>query len=375
MVQLFTFTRAFGIIIWMILERIKIRNYRNYEEAEIFPSERLNLFVGDNAQGKTNLLESIYFASLGKSARTPRDKELIMWEKEQAVINARVSKRAGCDDILIKLDSAKRIAINGMPISRMSELMGVLTTVFFSPDELKIVKDGPSERRRFIDIALCQLSKVYFDCLSRYNKVLLHRNKLLKNNPTDDALEVWDMQLISEGAKVIKTRRGFVETLSGFASGVHLDITGGEHLELVYESTPGASVPEIADNLREKLIKSRDRDKYLCTTSAGPQRDDIAIKVNGIDLRSYGSQGQQRSAALSMKLAEMELLKEHSGEYPVLLLDDVLSELDESRQAKLLTRIKPYQTIITGTHITPDVRERLGTVKEYRVSAGKVTEA
>lgn len=358
----------------MILERIKIRNYRNYGEAEITPSERLNLFIGDNAQGKTNLLESIYFSSLGKSPRTPRDKELIMWGTGQAAVHTRVSKRAGCDDILIKLDTAKRIAVNGMPISRMSELMGVLTTVFFSPDELKIVKEGPGERRRFIDIALCQLSRVYFDCLSRYNKALLHRNKLLKNDPSDDALEVWDMQLVTEGSKVIKTRRGFVEKLNGFAESIHLDITSNEKLELGYEGISGGDVGAIAVNFHNELKRARAHDKRHSVTSVGPQRDDIAILANGTDLRAYGSQGQQRSAALSMKLAEMELLKEHGGEYPVLLLDDVLSELDESRQSKLLARIKSYQTIITGTHLSSEVREKLCGAKEYTVAGGSVRE-
>lgn len=358
----------------MVLERIKITNYRNYSAAEIFPSERLNLFVGDNAQGKTNLLESIYFSSLGKSARTPRDKELIKWGEAQASVSARISKRAGCDDILIKIDNAKRIAINNMPISRMSELMGVLTTVFFSPDELKIVKDGPGERRRFADIALCQLSKVYFDCLSRYNKILAHRNRLLKDKPTEASIDLWDMQLVAEGAKVIKTRRGFIKKLNGFAGKIHLDITGTEKLELGYESVEGEDIETITANFTAALKKSRDRDKHLCVTSAGPQRDDIAISADGTDLRTYGSQGQQRSAALSLKLAEMELLKEHTGEYPVLLLDDVLSELDETRQNKLLSHIKSYQTIITGTHLSPDVREKLGKAKEYKVESGNVFE-
>ena len=359
----------------MTLERLTIRNYRNYAEAEIFPSGQLNLFIGDNAQGKTNLLESICFASIGKSPRTTKDKELIKWGSGQASVKARVSKKAGYDDILIRLDGAKRIAINNLPITKMSELMGVLTTVLFTPDELKIVKDGPGERRRFIDIALCQLSRVYFDYLTKYNRILAQRNKLLKDSPSEEAIDLWDAQLVAVGARIIKTRRGFLARLNGFAEAIHLDITGNEALSLGYEGIDGDDIDAISDNFSALLKKSRDRDKHLCVTSVGPQRDDIMIMASGVDLRAYGSQGQQRSAALSLKLAEMELLKAQSGEYPVLLLDDVLSELDESRQNKLLGRIKPYQTIITGTHLAPEVRKMLGAAKEYRVCDGTVNEA
>lgn len=355
------------------LERLTIYNYRNYDIADIRPSERLNVFVGDNAQGKTNLLESIYFSSIGRSPRTPRDNELIKWGADSATVKTRVSKKSGYDDVMIRLDNAKRITINGMPISRLGELMGVLTTVLFTPDELRIVKDGPGERRRFIDIALCQMSKVYFDCLSRYNRVLSQRNKLLKNNPTDDAIELWDAQLSSVGARVIKTRRGFVEKLAAFAGEMHRDISGTEQMTLKYESIEGQSTDEIESNFLAALKKSRERDKMLFATSVGAQRDDVAIMADDCDLRAYGSQGQQRTAALSLKLAVMELFREQTGEYPVLLLDDVLSELDETRQSKLLSHIKSYQTIVTATDFSADVRRALGAVKEYHVSGGSVT--
>lgn len=356
----------------MILQQLKIINYRNYSEAEIFPSERLNLFVGGNAQGKTNLLESIYFASLGKSPRTPRDKELIKWGETQATIKAKVLKKCGADELLVKIDTAKRIAINGLSILRMRELMGVIMTVFFSPDELKIVKDGPSERRRFIDIALCQLSKAYFDTLARYNKTLAQRNKLLKNNPKDESIDLWDGQLSTEGARVVHSRRELVSQLDIYAGQVHYDITDNEKLCLSYEGIEGESYEEIKYNMDIALKANRQRDKQYCATSVGPHRDDILISANGTDLRAYGSQGQQRSAALSLKLAEMELLKELSGEYPILLLDDVLSELDEKRQTKLLSKIKSYQTIITGAYISNDVKKMIGSAKEYAVDNGKV---
>lgn len=358
----------------MRIEKLTIADYRNYAFAEISPCEGVNLFIGDNAQGKTNLLESIYLASVGRSARTPRWQELIKWGKEEALVRVRVRKDVGADEITLRLGKEKRIQINGLPITRIGELMGVLKTVLFSPDELKIVKEGPGERRRFMDIALCQLSKAYFYALSRYNKILAQRNKLLKsNNPTDEAVEVWDMQLVREGARVVKTRRGFVERLLPLAADIHADLTGGEKLELSYEGVTGNSVDEIAADFAAALAKSRARDRQFAVTHVGPQRDDLAIAADGVDLRSYGSQGQQRSAALSLKLAEMELLKQESGEYPVLLLDDVLSELDEKRQSKLLERICAYQTVLTGTGITDEVRARLGNPTEYRVEKGNVT--
>lgn len=356
----------------MRIERLTIKNYRNYASADIMPGGGVNLFVGNNAQGKTNLLESIYLASVGRSARTPRWQELIKWNESEALVRVGVRKDVGGDSVEIRLDKEKRVAINGLPITRIGELMGVLKTVLFSPDELRIVKEGPGERRRFIDIALCQLSKAYFYALTRYNKILAQRNKLLKSNPTDETLEVWDMQLAKEGARVIKTRRGFVERLKPLAETVHRDITGTETLVLSYEGISGENAEEIESNFAAALKKSRDRDRIFMLTHVGPQRDDLAITADGIDLRSYGSQGQQRSAALSLKLAEMELLKIESGEYPVLLLDDVLSELDAYRQTKLLSHIKAYQTVITCTSLSDDVREKLGDVTEFSVTAGTV---
>ena len=356
----------------MRIERLTIRNYRNYASADVTPGGGVNLFVGNNAQGKTNLLESIYLASVGRSARTPRWQELIKWNESEALVRVVVKKDVGRDGVEIRLDKEKRVAINGLPVTRIGELMGVLKTVLFSPDELRIVKEGPGERRRFVDIALCQLSKAYFYALTRYNKILAQRNKLLKNNPTDDALTVWDMQLAREGARVIKTRRGFVGRLSPLAEAVHRDITGSETLTLGYEGIAGESAEEIETNFMAALVKSRARDRMFMLTHVGPQRDDLAIAADGIDLRSYGSQGQQRSAALSLKLAEMELLKAESGEYPVLLLDDVLSELDSYRQTKLLSHIKAYQTIITCTSVPDDVREKLGDITEFSVTAGSV---
>ncbi len=358
----------------MRIEKLAIANYRNYASADITLGGGVNLFIGENAQGKTNLLESIYLASVGRSARTPRWQELIKWGEKEAFVRIRVRKDVGGDEIAVRLGAEKHILINGMPITRIGELMGVLKTVLFSPDELAIVKDGPGERRRFMDIALCQLSKAYFYTLTRYNKILSHRNKLLKSHPSAAELEVWDIQLIKEGARVVKTRRGLITRLTGLAVDIHRDVSGGETLALTYEGAGGETLAEIEGTLEAELKRNRERDLQFAVTHVGPQRDDIAITADGVDLRSFGSQGQQRTAALSLKLAEMELLKEESGEYPVLLLDDVLSELDENRQAKLLERIKSYQTIITGTSVSAEVREAIGQYCEYGVVGGEVAQ-
>ncbi len=356
----------------MVIERLTIKNYRNYAFAEIYPSKGVNLFIGDNAQGKTNLLESVRLASVGRSSRTPRWQELIKWGEKAASVNVRVRKDVGADEVTVRLGDAKSVAVNGFPVSRIGELMGVVKTVLFTPDELGIVKNGPGERRRFADIALCQLSRAYFYALTRYNKILSQRNRLLKSDPADDALEVWDLQLAREGAGVIKSRKGFVRRINALAEQIHSEIAESEKLEVRYDGIDGESKEEIERNFYALLSAGRKRDKQFCVTHYGPQRDDIAISANGVDLRTYGSQGQQRSAALSLKLAEMELLKQESGEYPVLLLDDVLSELDHKRQSELIKKIGAYQTIITCTHLPDDVRARIGKVTEFEVVNGSV---
>ena len=358
----------------MTIDKITVKNYRNYAFAEVTLSGGVNLFTGNNAQGKTNLLESVRLASVGKSSRTPRWQELVKWGEDSGTVKVSVNKYVGRDEITVQLGAKKQVLINGLPISKMGELMGVLKTVLFSPDELKIIKDGPQERRRFMDISICQLSKAYFYTLTRYNKILSQRNKLLKENPTEDALCVWDMQLAKEGARVVKTRRGFIRRLNNFAVKVHNEVTEGEQLKLTYEGVEGDSVEQVERNFLEQLKRERRRELALAVTQVGPHRDDFSIAASGIDLRAYGSQGQQRTAALSLKLAEMELYGEESGEYPVLLLDDVLSELDEKRQTKLLERIQKYQTIITCTGLSDEVRNKLGKLKEFRVIKGKVEE-
>ena len=360
----------------MVVKKVELYDYRNYANLSVDFCGGINILCGDNAQGKTNLLEAIYFCGVGRSPRTPRDKELIKKGSERGKIKLTQEDRGGENTVEILLDvrENKRVAINGMPISRMGELMGAFAAVYFSPDEMRIIKDAPGDRRRFMDIALCRMSKSYFYLLGRYNKILSQRNRLLKSGKvTDDVLDVWDAQLVSAGAKIAKTRRGYVERLSKFASEAHEYLSDGkEKLYLEYEGFAG-SEQEAAESFASELMRNRERDKMLCFTSVGIQKDDIAVKIGETDVRAYGSQGQQRTAALSLKLSEMELHGEQSGEYPVLLLDDVLSELDPYRQRKLIERSRKYQTVISCTHLPAEISSALGDYALYTVKSGQVS--
>ncbi|MCL2797338.1 MAG: DNA replication/repair protein RecF [Firmicutes bacterium] len=364
----------------MFVKSLEIVNFRNYRRQHLTLSPGVNVFSGDNGQGKTNLLEAVYFASIGKSTRTSRDKELILWDEERAKVTVTVEKSFGDEtaELIISRGENKRVAVNGMPVTRLGELMGVVGTVFFSPSELKIVQAGPGERRSFIDIAVCQLSKAYFYLLLRYNKILAQRNRLLKSgHATSDALDIWDAQLAAVGAKVVKTRRGFVRNLAPYACENHLFLSGGaEDLALFYEGIGGETAEETERAMLCELKKERERDLKLGFTHSGPHKDDLILKIGAADIRSYGSQGQQRTAALSLKLSELQLATATRGECPVLLLDDVLSELDVGRQQKLLERIQGFQTLLTCTHLEPGVRARLGGgLTEFRVERGAAERA
>ena len=360
----------------MIVKRAQLKDYRNYAEACVDFEEGINLICGDNAQGKTNLLEAIYLCSVGKSPRTPRDRELIRKGCDRGRVKLTQCDRGGENTVEIILDRTenKRVAINGMPILKMGELMGVVAAVYFSPDEMRIIKDAPGDRRRFMDIALCRMSKAYFYLLTRYDKALAQRNKLLKSGrATDDVLDVWDAQLATEGAKIASQRKAYVNRLGEYAREAHAVLSNGkEILELRYEGYEGENSEEIEESFLKDLLRSRERDRTLCFTSCGVQRDDIAVKLGDIDVRSFGSQGQQRTAALSLKLSEMELHFALSGEYPTLLLDDVLSELDPYRQRKLIESSKRYQTVITCTHLPSEISSSLGSFAQMSVSGGRV---
>lgn len=360
----------------MNILRLELNYFRNYFSEKVDLAPGVNVFSGNNAQGKTNLLEAVYFMSLGKSMRTPRDKELIMWQHDRGRIKAEINKSFGTGTVEIVLDKEvnKRVAVNGMPISRIGELMGAITTVLFSPDEIGIIKDTPQKRRKFIDIALCQLSKSYFYCLSDYNKILAQRNKLLKKNAPEDALDVWDVQLIDHCAKIVRTRREFVKRLGKYAAESHSFLTDGkEKISVNYEGTAGETTEEIKENFKRELLLNREADYRHGYTHCGAQTDDLAVMLDGTDVRKFGSQGQQRSCALSLKLAEMDLYRDEQGEYPVLLLDDVFSELDTARAQRLAMAVAGYQTIITCTHLSPELIAALGEYREFNVCGGKVS--
>lgn len=357
----------------MIIESIKLKNYRNYNELHMEFNQGTNILYGDNAQGKTNILEAVYVCCTSKSHKNAKDRDIIRFNQDESHIKLQVRKNNVPYrlDMHLKKNKTKGIAINGVPIRKASELFGITNVIFFSPEDLNIIKNGPSERRRFIDMELCQLNKLYVHSLVQYNKVLLQRNKLLKElvfHPEyEETLDVWDMQLVTYGREVIRFRRDFIFRLNGIIHGIHENLSGNkEDMVISYE-------PYTRDEeFEETLKRNRPQDMKQKTTLAGPHRDDISFIVNGIDIRRYGSQGQQRTSALSLKLSELELVKELSHDSPILLLDDVLSELDGSRQNHLLSAIQNIQTFITCTGLDDFINNRFHVDKVFKVVEGTV---
>jgi len=357
----------------VIVESVELKDYRNYEFLDMNFNEHVNIIYGDNAQGKTNILESIYMCSTSKSHRGSKDREIVRFGEDESHIKLNVLKHGMKYriDMHLKKNKTKGIAVNGIPIKKAVELFGIINIVFFSPEDLNIIKNGPAERRRFIDLELCQLDKIYLSNLSKYNKTLVQRNRLLKDiayrPDLIDTLQVWDMQLLEYGRHVIKKRREFVNELNEIIQDIHSNISGGrEKLILKYE-------PSIDDIFFEdELLKARSRDLKLCQTTVGPHRDDMLFSVDGVDIRKYGSQGQQRTSALSLKLSEISLVKKNINSTPVLLLDDVLSELDGNRQNYLLNSLSDTQTIITCTGLDEFVKNRFQVDKVFHVVKGQV---
>ncbi len=357
----------------MIVKSLELKDYRNYYNLNVSFSKGTNILYGENAQGKTNILEAIYLGGTTKSHRGSKDREIVMFDKEEAHVRIILEKNKISHriDLHLKKNKAKGVAIDGIPIKRQGELFGMLNLVFFSPEDLNIIKNGPGERRRFIDIELCQLDKIYLNNLTNYNKVLIQRNNLLKqigfNRNLLDTLYIWDKSLIEYGCKIIDTRRKFIQRLNGLVEEIHRNLTGGkEKLLLRYE--PNTEI----DDFEKKLTKSMERDLNLKMTNIGPHRDDISFMIGTIDIRKYGSQGQQRTAALSCKLAEIDLVKSVIKDNPILLLDDVLSELDRTRQTHLLNSIGNIQTIITCTGLEEFVNHRFEYDKIFHVINGTV---
>lgn len=341
----------------MYIESVSLKNFRNYEDRTVRFSDGLNIIIGKNASGKTNLVESIYCSGIGKSPRTNKYKEMIRWGSEYAYIKVILKKNQTTHTIEYSIDNQdkKRIAIDGIPLVRLSEILGMLNIVFFSPDEMKLVKESPVERRRFMDISLSQQNKNYFNSLSKYNNIIAQRNKLLKEHKDSPNLKEmlygWDRQLADYGAIIISKRYEFIEKIKIFAQKMHSEISHNkENLSLEYEcDIPNQDIQKMKEEFFEKLMQNYEKDLSLQYTSFGCHRDDIAIKINGIDVRKFGSQGQQRTVALSLKLAEIYFFESETGEKPVLLLDDVLSELDSDRRQKLIELSADLQTMITCT--------------------------
>lgn len=359
----------------MIVKSLELNNYRNYKTLTIDFEKGTNILYGNNAQGKTNILEAIYLSGTTKSHKGSKDREIIQFGEDESHIRTFVEKQGKQFqiDMHLKKHRTKGIAINRIPIKKASELFGILNIVFFSPEDLNIIKNGPQERRRFMDIELCQLDKIYLSDLTKYNKILNQRNRLLKDiyfkPELKDTLSVWDNQLIEYGKKIIHSRRKFVNQLNEIVTKIHSSISGGkEEMILTYE-------PSIREEIfEEELNKVQEKDLKLGQTTTGPHRDDLSFTIHGVDIRRFGSQGQQRTSALSLKLAEIELVKEIIKDTPILLLDDVLSELDSSRQNYLLNNIQDTQTIITCTGLDEFIRNRFHINRVFEVIEGEVFE-
>lgn len=359
---------------FMYISSLELADFRNIASLHMEFSQGTNILYGENAQGKTNILESLYMLSTTKSHRGVRDRDMIRFGREESHIRSLIMK-GGIDyriDMHLRKNKSKGIAINGQRIKKASELIGILHIVFFSPEDLGIVKNGPAERRRFMDMELCQLDASYLHNLNQYNKTVENRNRLLRDiymfPDLKETLDVWDAQLVNFGSKIIESRRRFILDLNGIVGEIHGKLSGGrEHLSLLYE--PNAA----AEDLEERLRSSRERDIHMKTTSTGPHRDDFSFMDGEIDLRRYGSQGQQRTCALSLKLSEIDLVKKMIGHRPVLMMDDVLSELDSGRQNYLLNTIGGIQTFITCTGLDEFVNNRFRIDQVYRVENGICT--
>ena len=364
----------------MYIDKIELKDYRNYRELEASFSDRVNIFIGNNAQGKTNLLESIYMNSMAKSFKTTKDKELIRFGEEYCIIksHAVMEDDEQETEIIITKEGRKEVKINGVKIRKTSELLDKIYVIIFSPDDLKIVKEDPDKRRRFIDRELCLISPGYYSDIGNYKRALVQRNNLLKERNIDKVmLDVWDHELAKYGVRVISKRSDFIKKIDVISRDIHSTISGGkENLKLKYETN--VEIPEGIDSIDaesifiEKLKENIESDISNRNTGKGPHRDDIKISADEIDLRKFGSQGQQRTAALSLKLSEIKIIEEETGEKPILLLDDVLSELDKERQTYLINSLGENQMFITTTDILGSVAQSMPAGKIFKIKNGEI---
>lgn len=337
----------------MRIVELTLKNFRNYEQCHFVPCEGVTVLIGNNGQGKTNILEAVALTCTGRSHRTRQDKELVRWGSDIADVHIITERRDGRHDVQILMPTSgkRKIMVSKQEIGRSGELLGHVTGVLFSPEDLRTVKDGPAERRRFVDMALSQLKPAYYYAMQRFNRTLKQRNELLRaaavNGSLLSTLEAWDEQLVQSALDLRKQRETYIQKLSDTAAFTHNDIADQkESLRISY--TPSLE-SETFEGCMDALLASRDTDLRRLTTTLGPHRDDVTVLVNERDVRAFGSQGQQRTAALSMRLAELSVMHEEMGEWPVLMLDDVMSELDPGRRRHLLSHLKGVQTLVTCT--------------------------
>lgn len=363
----------------MLLKQLRLHDFRNYAQLEFAPAPGLCVLVGENAAGKTNILESLFLCALGRSQRTRHDHELIRYGQPGAFVGITLSKSTGTHTIACKLqrDARRALTVDGMPLARSGELLGTLRVVMFSPEDLRLIKQGPSERRRFLDMELSQLYPAYYYALQQYNHALKQRNALLRADRfREEQLAPWDVLLARLGAQILAARSGFLEQLSGMAARLHASFSGGrEALDVAYApSLPPVANDQLEGALLEALSGSARKDRERGNTSIGPHRDDLVLLLNGEDVRAFGSQGQQRTAALSLKLSELELMKALGEETPVLLLDDVLSELDGARQRMLAAAMTDCQVFLTCTQLAGLEDTGLRDMTIYRVENAGIRE-
>lgn len=359
----------------MYIKKIELNNFRNYQKQKISFSDKVNIFMGNNAQGKTNLLEGIYLNAFGKSFKSVKDKELIRFGEEFCRIKTIICKNGEEEvvEIVITKDGRKGIKREGVKLKKASELLEEYYMIVFSPEDMKIVKEEPEKRRRFINRELSQIRKGYLSDLNHYRKILKQRNAYLKEYMIDDdVLDVWDLELAEYGSKIISKRKEFIELLGPVCNEINQKITGGkEQLELKYEPNVDCD-DHIHEYFYGLLKEKREEDKKNRTTGRGPHKDDIKISTDGVDIRKFGSQGQQRTAALSLKLSEIAIIESETGEKPILLLDDVLSELDSERQRYLINSLGDNQLFVTTTDLTEDVSKNLPKGNIYKIRKGEV---
>jgi DNA replication and repair protein RecF len=368
----------------LFIDNLILTNYRNYKKNEVAFENKVNVILGENAQGKTNLMEAIYVLAIAKSHRTSNDKDLIRWDEEYAKIEGRANRKKGPLSLQLVISTkGKKAKLNHIEQQRLSQYIGAMNIVMFAPEDLNLVKGNPQVRRRFLDMEIGQVSPIYMHDLSTYQKILQQRNHYLKQlqrqkEKNTTMLEVLTSQLTEVAAKIVKKRFEFLYLLQKWAEPIHKGISRGlETLEIQYKASIDVSekvdLSKMIEVYEQKFDKIRDREIERGMTLAGPHRDDLLFFVNGRDVQTFGSQGQQRTTALSLKLAEIELIHSEIGEYPILLLDDVLSELDDFRQSHLLNTIQgKVQTFVTTTSVEGIDHETLKQAAQFIVNAGAI---